>query len=97
MIAIGLIVGSLLTLAILNLQHQEPPQNVPGDCYSCEIPGEPQLNAPRVKEFRQEYSRRRWMGYDVFLAYEYYVRASEAYKRGKGMRRLSSSRRRLKP
>ena len=86
LIAIGLIAGSLLTLAILNLQHQEPSQSIPGDRFSCEVPAsgfeEPQPNAPRIREFRQEYSRRRWMGYDVFLAYEYYVRALNAYKRG---------------
>ncbi|RLG06618.1 MAG: hypothetical protein DRN65_04965, partial [Thaumarchaeota archaeon] len=78
MIAIGLIAGSLLTLAVLNLQHQEPSQNLPGNCFSCEVPAsgpeEPRLNAPRIEEFKQEYSRKRWMGYDVFLAYEYYVR-----------------------
>ena len=91
MIVVGLVIGSLLMLAVLNLKQApiNPTKSLPQDTYSqpsCETPTstpeKPQSSIPRVEEFKREYSRRKWMGYDVFKAHEYYVRALNAYKRG---------------
>ena len=92
MIVLGLVIGSLLTLAVLNLQQApiNPTKSLAQDTYgsqpNCEMPTstpeKPQPSIPRVEEFKREYSRKRWMGYDVFKAHEYYVRALDAYKRG---------------
>ena len=92
MIVVGLVIGSLLTLAVLNLWQSptNPPKNLPQNAYggqsSHEVPAstpeKSQPSIPQVGEFKREYSRKRWMGYDVFKAHEYYVRALDAYKRG---------------
>jgi len=94
MIVVGLVViGSLLTLTVLNFQQalinplKNPPQDIYGGQLGCEVPIDTsekfQPSIPRVEEFKREYSRKRWMGYDVFKAHEYYVRALDAYKHGK--------------
>ena len=93
MIVVGLVIGSLLTLTVLNFQQalinplKNPSQDIYGGQPGCEVPTDTsekfQPSIPRVEEFKREYSRKRWMGYDVFKAHEYYVRALDAYKHGK--------------